>query len=30
VEPDDINKIINGHYTVYNRDTKLKELLNDW
>jgi hypothetical protein len=29
VEPDDINKIINGHYTVYNRDTKLKELLND-
>lgn len=29
VEPDTINKIINGHYTVYNRDTKLKELLND-
>jgi hypothetical protein len=29
VEPDDINKIINGHYTIYNRDTKLKELLND-
>jgi hypothetical protein len=29
VEPDDINKIINDHYTVYNRDTKLKELLND-
>jgi hypothetical protein len=29
VEPDDVNKIINDHYTVYNRDTKLKELLNE-
>jgi hypothetical protein len=29
VEPDVVNKIINEHYTVYNRDTKLKELLND-
>lgn len=29
VEPDDVNKIINEHYTVYNRDSKLKELLND-
>ena len=29
VEPDIVNKIINEHYTVYNRDTKLKELLND-
>ena len=29
VEPDAVNKIINGHYTVYNRDTKLKELLNE-
>jgi hypothetical protein len=29
VEPDDVNKIINDHYTIYNRDTKLKELLND-
>ena len=29
VEPNDVNKIINDHYTIYNRDTKLKELLND-
>jgi hypothetical protein len=29
VEPDTVNKIINDHYTVYNRDTKLKELLNE-
>lgn len=29
VEPDDVNKIINDQYTVYNRDKKLKELLND-
>lgn len=29
VETDDVNKIINDHYTIYNRDTKLKELLND-
>lgn len=29
VEPDDVNKIINEHYTIYNRDTKLKELLNE-
>jgi len=24
---EDVNKIINDHYTIYNRDTKLKELL---
>lgn len=29
VSPKDVNKIINEHYTVYNRDTKLKELLNE-
>jgi len=29
VNTEDVNKIINEHYTVYNRDTKLKELLND-
>lgn len=29
VEPNDVNKIINDHYTIYNRDTKLKELLDE-
>lgn len=28
VESEDVNKIINDQYTIHNRDTKLKELLN--
>jgi hypothetical protein len=27
INEEDVDKIINDHYTIYNRDTKLKELL---
>lgn len=29
VHHEEVNKIINDHYIIYNRDTKLKQLLND-